>query len=110
MPTFKCYSVKKDKDFIQADARERTIQPVVEDAKEFIIDTLKERGQMEVSELDELAKVTGISAHAMKEAKTALKKEHTTHTWSIGYGKDKSFILPLKPLRNPPNKEKILIL
>lgn len=101
VPTFKCYSVKKDKDFIQADARERNIQPVVEDAKEFIIDTLKERGQMEVSELDELAKVTGISAHAMKEAKTALKKEHTTHTWSIGYGKDKKFYTSLKAPEKP---------
>ena len=101
VPTFKCYSVKKDKDFIQADARERNVRPVVEDAKDFIIDTLKERGQMEVSELDELAKVTGISAHAMKEAKTALKKEHTTHTWSIGYGKDKKFYMSLKDPEKP---------
>lgn len=101
VPTFKCYSVKKDKDFIQADARERNIRPVVEDAKDFIIDTLKERGQMEVSEMDELAKVTGISAHAMKEAKTALKKEHTTHTWSIGYGKDKKFYMSLKDPEKP---------
>lgn len=101
VPTFKCYSVKKDKDFIQADARERSVRPVVEDAKDFIIDTLKERGQMEVSGLDELAKVTGISAHAMKEAKTALKKEHTTHTWSIGYGKDKKFYMSLKDSEKP---------
>ena len=56
---------------------------------------------MEVSELDELAKVTGISAHAMKEAKTALKKEHTTHTWSIGYGKDKKFYISLKDPEKP---------
>lgn len=101
VPTFKCYSAKKDKDFILADARERNIRPVVEDAKDFIIDTLKERGQMEVSELDELAKVTGISAHAMKEAKTALKKEHTTYTWSIGYGKDKKFYMSLKDPEKP---------
>lgn len=101
VPTFKCYSIKKDKDFIQADARERNTRPVVEDAKDFIIDTLKERGQMEVSELDELAKVTGISAHAMKEAKAALKKEHTTHTWSIGYGKDKKFYMSLKDPEKP---------
>ena len=96
VPMFKCYSIKKDKDFIQADARERNIRPVVEDAKEFIMDTLKERGQMEVSELDELAKVTGISKNAMRDAKAALKKEHTTHTWSIGYGKDKKFFMALK--------------
>ena len=98
VPTFKCYSIKKDKDFIQADARERNIRPVVEDAKDFIIDTLKERGQMEVSELDELAKVTGISENALKQAKTVLKKEHATHTWSLGNGKDgkKKFFMSLK--------------
>lgn len=98
VPTFKCYSIKKDKDFIQADAREKNIRPVVEDAKDFIIDTLKERGQMEVSELDELAKVTGISENALKQAKTVLKKEHATHTWSLGNGKDgkKKFFMSLK--------------
>ena len=96
VPTFKCYSPKKDMDFIQADARERNIRPVVEDAKDFIIDTLKERGQMEVSELNDLAKVTGFSKNAMRDAKEALKKEHATHTWSIGYGKDKKFFMALK--------------
>ena len=96
VPTFRCYSAKKDKDFIEADARNRNIRPVVEDAKEFIIDTLKERGQMKVSELDELAKVTGISKNAMRDAKEALKKDHTTHTWSIGYGKEKKFLMSLK--------------
>ena len=95
VPTFKCYSVKKDKDFIQAESRERNIRPVVEDAKEFIIDTLKERGEMEVSEIDELAKVTGISSHAMKDAKSALKKDHVIHTWSIGF-KPKKWMISLK--------------
>lgn len=51
---------------------------------------------MEVSELDELAKVTGISKNAMRDAKAALKKEHATHTWSIGYGKDKKFFIAHK--------------
>lgn len=96
VPTFKCYSVKKDKDFIQADARERNIRPVVEDAKEFIVDTLKERGQMEVSELDELAVANGITKNSMRDAKASLKKDQVTHTWSTGYGKDKKFFMSLK--------------
>ena len=91
VPTFKCYSDKKDRDFILADARERNIRPVVEDAKDFIIDTLRERGQMEVSELDELAAANSISKNAMRDAKAALKKEGTTKTWSIGYGNNKKF-------------------
>ena len=95
VPTFKCYSAKKDKDFIQADAHEKNIRPVVEDAKDFIIDTLKERGQMEVSELDELAKVTGISKDSLKHAKTELKSSHVTHTWSVGF-KPKKWLIALK--------------
>ncbi|WP_346698971.1 AAA family ATPase [Catenibacillus scindens] len=96
VPTFKCYSDKKDRDFILADARERNIRPVVEDAKDFIIDTLRERGQMEVSELDELAAANSISKNAMRDAKAALKKEGTTKTWSIGYGNNKKFLIILK--------------
>lgn len=98
VPTFKCYSTKKDRDFIQAETRERNIRPVVEDAKDFIIDTLKERKQMEVSELDELAKVSGISENALKKAKTALKEEDTTRTWSLGNGKGgkKKYFIALK--------------
>lgn len=98
VPTFKCYSTKKDRDFIQAETRERNIRPVVEDAKDFIVDTLEERKQMEVSELDELAKVSGISENALKKAKTALREEHTTRTWSLGNGKGgkKKYFIALK--------------
>lgn len=96
VPEFRCYSKKKDKDFIQAESRERNIRPIVEDAKEFIIDTLREQKQMEVSELDELAAVNGISKNSMRDAKSALKKEGITHTWSIGYGRDKKFLISLK--------------
>lgn len=95
VPTFKCYSDKKDRDFILADARERNIRPVVEDAKDFIIDTLRERGQMGVSELDELAAANSISKNALKDAKAALKKEGVTRVWSIGFN-PKKFIMALK--------------
>ena len=51
---------------------------------------------MEVSELDEIAQVEGISKNAIKDAKASLSKENLTHTWSIGYGKDKKFFITLK--------------
>lgn len=92
VPVFKCYSVKKDKDFIQAETRERNVRPVVDEAKEFIIDTLNKQKQMEVSELDELAAVSGISKNSLKEAKAALNKEGITHTWSIGFNPKKYFM------------------
>lgn len=96
VPVFKAYTQKKDREFIQEDMRERNIRPVVEDAKDFIVDTLRENGQMEVAELDELAKANSISAHSLKDAKTALKKEGVTKVWSLGYGKDKKFLITLK--------------
>ena len=43
-----------------------------------------------------MAKVEGISKNALKDAKSALRKEESTRTWSIGYGKDKKFFISLK--------------
>ena len=96
VPVFKAYTPKKDREFIQEDARDRNIRPVVEDAKDFILETLAEHKEMEVSELDELAKANSISAHSLKDAKAALKKEGVTRVWSLGYGKDKKFLISLK--------------
>ena len=96
VPIFKSYSKKKDKEFIQEDSKLKNNAPAAEEAKEFILDLLNEHQQMEVKELDELAKVEGISKHALKDAKAELRKENKTHTWSIGYGKDKKFYISLK--------------
>ena len=100
VPAFKCYSPKKDRDFILAEAREKNIRPVIEDAKEFIVATLNQHKQMEVSELDELAAVNSISKNALKDAKAALKKEGVTRVWSIGSSKrgDRKYIISLKTL------------
>lgn len=95
VPVFKAYTQKKDREFIQEDMRERNIRPVVEDAKDFIVDTLRENGQMEVAELDELAAASSISKNALKDAKAALKKEGITKVWSIGFS-PKKFIMALK--------------
>ena len=96
VPVFKAYTTKKDREFIQEDSRERNIRPVVEDAKDFIIETLAEHKEMEVSELDELAAASSISKNAMRDAKAVLKKEGVTKVWSIGYGSSKKFFISLK--------------
>lgn len=101
VPIFKSYSKKKDREFILDEARKKNVAPAAEDAKEFIVETLKEHKQMEVKELDELAAVNGISKHALKDAKAALKKEGVTHVWSVGYGKDKIFSISLKDTFKP---------
>lgn len=96
VPTFWSRSNKKDRDFIIEDSQQNRGTPAKEEAKDFILDTLGDHGQMEVAELDELAKVEGISKNALKEAKADLRKENVVHTWSVGYGKTKKFFISLK--------------
>ncbi len=79
-------SDKKDRDFI-TDANYNTRQaPAKEAAKEFILDFLKD-GEKEVTELDEMAGVESISKHALKDAKSELRKEGKIKMWSLGNGK-----------------------
>lgn len=102
VPIFKSYTDKKDRDYVMAESRERSIAPALEDAKIFILDTLREQKQMEVSELDGLAKASGISTNALKNAKAALKKDKEIHTWSIGNGyTEKKFFISLTAPKKP---------
>ena len=85
-----------------AESRERNIAPALEDAKMFIVDTLKDQKQMEVSELDGLAKASGISTNALKNAKAALKSEKAIHTWGTGNGyTGKKYLIALTAPEKP---------
>lgn len=100
IPIFKTYTDKKDRDYVMAESRERSIAPALEDAKEFILDTLRGQKQMEVAELDGLAKASGISENALKNAKTALKKENVIRTWSVGFN-PKKYLISLTASEKP---------
>lgn len=94
MICFRGYTAKKDKDFVAEAVHEtRGAQPRQE-AKEFILDFLK-NGEKEVTELDEMANVNGISKNAMKEAKTELRTEKKTRIRSVGFGPDKKYFISL---------------
>lgn len=66
-------------------------------AQMFILDTLKDQKQMEVSELDGLAKASGVSTNALKNAKAALKKDKEIHTWAVGFNPKKYLIALTAP-------------
>lgn len=100
VPIFKGYSKKKDREFILADSKAKNIAPAIEEAKDFILETLIEHKQMEISELDELAKIEGISKHTLKDAKAKLRQEKAIHTWSNGFGKEKKYFITLKAGEN----------
>ena len=95
VPTFWSHSNKKDRDFIIEDSQQNSGPPAKEEAKDFILDTLRDHGQMEVAELDELAKVEGISKPALKDATADLKRDAAIHTWPVGF-KPKKFFISLK--------------
>lgn len=102
VPIFKSYTDKKDRDYVMTESRERNIAPALEDAKLFIVDTLKDQKQMEVSELDGLAKASGISTNALKNAKAALKSEKAIHTWGTGNGyTGKKYLIALTAPEKP---------
>ena len=104
IPIFKAYTNKKDRDYIVATNNEKRYAPALEEAKEFIMDTLRERKQMEVTDLDGLAKASGISTNAIKNAKAELKKENEIHTWSAGNGyTGKKYLIALTA-PNKPNE------
>ncbi len=101
-PIFQSYTKNKDREFVLMDSKFRNDAPVAADtAKDFIVATLEENGQMEVGELDELAKTVGISNNSLRNAKSELNREKTTRTWSIGYGKDKKFFITLTDTLKP---------
>lgn len=89
--TYKGLSDKKDKDFVTAASQAVKQAPAREEAKEFILDFLKD-GEKPVSELDEMASVTGISKNTLGRAKTELKQENKIKMWSRGFNPKKWYM------------------
>lgn len=101
-PIFQSYTKNKDREFVLMDSKFRNDAPVAADtAKDFIISTLEEKGQIEVREIDELAKAVGISNHSLKDAKSELNREKKIHTWSIGNGSNKKYFVTLTDISKP---------
>ena len=89
--TYKGFSDKKDKDFVTAASQAVKQAPAREEAKEFILDFLKD-GEKPVAELDEMASVTGISKNTLGRAKTELKQENKIKMWSRGFNPKKWYM------------------
>lgn len=83
---FKGYTDKKDKDFVTETDYTTRQAPQRAEAKEFILDFLKD-GEKEVSELDEMAAAMSISKSTLKRAKSDLKKEGKVKYRPVSLGK-----------------------
>lgn len=84
------YTDKKDKDFVLATQEATRRAPAREEAKEFILDYLKD-GQKETSELDAAGKSIGVSSETFKRAKAELRREGKVNCVSCGFPSKKWF-------------------
>jgi len=91
---YKGMADKKDRDFVTEKNYNTKQAPQREEAKEFILDFLKD-GEKEVSELDEMAQVVGISKATLKRGKADLKNEGRIKYRNSGQGKEKKFYISL---------------
>lgn len=90
------YSELTDREFVLAETWDNQGKSTRTDAKEFILDTLKQAADpVPVKELDELGDAVGISATTMKRAKTELKKDGKVKFTCEGFGKDKKYYITL---------------
>lgn len=85
---------KKDRDFVERHTFNKTQAPRLEEAKEFILDFLKD-GEKEVAELDGMAKAMGITKETLKNAKTELSKNKTIRYRATGNKDNKKFYCSL---------------
>lgn len=95
--TFKGFTDKKDKDFIQAEQWNNKNGMAKGEAKDFILDQLREHGgSVDNSDLEEWAGVIGFSSSAIRKAKQELKQEGKITMSNSGYGKEKKWMIMLK--------------
>lgn len=94
--TFKGFTDKKDKDFVQAVQWNNKNGMAKEEAKDFILDQLSENGTIGVGDLDEWASIIGFSKSAIRKAKEELSKEGKIIIHNSGYGKEKKWWIELK--------------
>lgn len=96
--TFRGFTTKKDRDFMSKKSYERKGKGAKEEAKEFILDQLKEHnGTIENKELLVYAQACGYASATLERAKKDLKKDNTIAIETIGKGKDRLSNILLVP-------------
>ena len=88
---YKGTSKRKDRDYMADNISNPMPSPKMDEARDFILENIEDG--MEVCELEKMAKSAGITTATLREAKAALKKEKRIRIGSIGFGKDKKWLL-----------------
>lgn len=89
---------KRDADFQRAKSQSVKASPARDEAKQFIVDTLKSAKEkpLKVRELEDMCVSAGISKATIRRAKEELKKDNIIKIWSLGYGNNKEFLISMK--------------
>jgi len=88
---YKGTSKKKDRDYVAEGATTTVPSPKLDEAKDFILENVE--GCIEVGELEKIAKAAGISKGTLENARAELKKDKLIRVKSMGFGKDKKWML-----------------
>ena len=84
-------SKKKDRDYMAEGVAITALTPKLDEARDFILENVD--GSIEVGELEKMAKAAGISKGTLENARASLKKDKLIRLRSIGFGKDKKWML-----------------
>ena len=84
-------SKKKDRDYMAEGVAITALTPKLDEARDFILENVD--GSIEVGELEKMAKAAGISKGTLENARASLKKDKLIRIRSIGFGKDKKWML-----------------
>lgn len=97
---FKGTSRRKDRDYMADNISSPAPSPKMDEAIDFIIENVEDG--MEVAELEKMAKAAGITISTLREAKAKLKKDKRILISSVGFGKDKKWLIKIN--RNTTNE------
>ena len=92
---FKGTSKKKDRDYVAEGTVSAAPSPRLDEAMDFILENVE--GSIEVKELEQMAKSAGISQDTLKNARAELKKEKRIRVFSVGFGKEKKWMISVTP-------------
>ncbi|MCI9093141.1 MAG: AAA family ATPase [Coprobacillus sp.] len=97
--TFRGTTKKKDRDFMSKKSYDRKGKGAKDEAKEFILDQLKEHGgTMENKELSELALATGYSKSNFDKVRAELSRKGLIEIKPTGKGEDRVYNISLIPI------------
>lgn len=88
---FKGTSEKKDRDYVAENSKATRTSPARDEAKEIILNILKDKELHRVADVDSAVKASGISFTTLKRAKQELKNEGKIQYKAEGYGSTKTF-------------------